>query len=67
MESTSQTFCLDGNGGIDQSQTRPLSPDSRADSTWLHAASQQKEAENIVQLILGHYTSQLGRLAANPI
>jgi hypothetical protein len=34
-----------------------LPPDSRTNSTRLYAASQRKEAENVVYLICGHYTS----------
>jgi hypothetical protein len=45
LERKSQTFCLDGYGGIDHGKAVALSANVGEDSTRMHFATEQKEKQ----------------------
>src|SRR3972149_1008582 len=59
MERESQTLCLDSHRRFHPGEAQPLPADPRTDPTWLYSPTGQKGQEKPVQLILGHYTSDL--------
>jgi hypothetical protein len=46
LERKSQTFCLDGYGGIDRGKAVSLSANAGEDSTQMHFATEQKKEEH---------------------
>ena len=62
MESGPEAVRLDGNGRVDSGKALGLSSDLGTNPAWLHRPAAEEE-KKIVQLIPGHYTRALSRIA----